>query len=117
MFGSTIKVVSFVSTNDEHIVNQLKRQAAQVTEFITERQIYCTAEVILYEGVSRLQKIAEYLNQNRGMALITTHQHPDIVDFFIGSFAADLIHIAKTPVMSIIPIGVIKYTADMPGIR
>jgi nucleotide-binding universal stress UspA family protein len=116
MFGSTIKVVSFVSTTDEHVVNQLKRQAAQVATFISEREIACTAEVIPFAGMSRVQKIAEYMGQNRGIALITTHQQPEIVDFFLGSFAADLIHIAKMPVMSIIPIGVIKYSADMPGI-
>ncbi len=116
MFDSTIKVVSFVSTTDEHVVNQLKKQATQVTAFISERKVPCTAEVIAFGGQSRVEKIAEYMGKNHGIALVTTHQQPEIVDFFLGSFAADLIHIAKMPVMSIIPIGVIKYSAEMPGI-
>ena len=117
LLGSKIKVVSFVSTKDKLVNSNLNRQATLVKNYIVERGVECTAEVLYYESGSRKEKIVEYMNDNPGMAIITTHQQPEIVEFFLGSFAADVIHLSQTPVMSIIPIGVIKYGNEMPGIR
>ncbi|MDY0280394.1 MAG: universal stress protein [Salinivirgaceae bacterium] len=117
LLDSRIKVVSFVSTKDELVNSNLKRQAQLVRDFVMERGVDCTAEVLFFESGSRKEKMVEYMNNNPGMAIITTHQQPEIVDFLLGSFAADVIHLSQTPVMSIIPIGVIKYGNEMPGIR
>lgn len=44
LFGSTINLVSVLTTDDEFIVNKLKRQMNQVHEFIVEHNIPCTIE-------------------------------------------------------------------------
>ena len=115
--GSSVNVVSFVSTKDELVNSNLNRQATLVKDFIIERGVECTAQVVYFESGSRKEKMVEYMKDNPGMTIITTHQKPEILEFLLGSFAADLIHLSETPVMSIIPIGVIKYDNEMPGTR
>ena len=117
LLDSNIKAVSFVSTHDEFVNNNLKRQASLIENYVQEHGVDCNAEVNYYESGSRTSKIVEFLNNNPGLVIITTHQQPEFVEFFLGSFAADLVHLAQSPVMSIIPIGVIKYANEMPGIR
>lgn len=117
LLGSEIKAVSFVSTTDERIISNLQKQMTQVVDFITERNVKCSGEIISYSGISRVQKMLEYSDAVKGMALITTHQTPEIIGFLLGSFAADTIHSLNFPVMSIIPTGVIKYSSEMPGIK
>ncbi|MFZ7145183.1 MAG: universal stress protein [Bacteroidota bacterium] len=46
LFGSTINLVSVLTTDDEFIVNKLKRQMNQVHEFIVEHNIPCTIEFL-----------------------------------------------------------------------
>ncbi|HOG19837.1 MAG TPA: universal stress protein [Salinivirgaceae bacterium] len=117
LLGSTIKAVSLVSTSDEQVITNLKNQMALVVEYIASREMACTGEVIQYSGKSRKQKMLNYSKKNPGMILITTHQQPELIEFLLGSFAADLVNAAKFPVMSIIPSGIIKYASKMPGIQ
>lgn len=117
LLEAKIKVVSLISTNDEFIFKNIQNQGYQTLDFIKQRGIECTLDIIKYEGNSRQKVISEYLTNNRGLAIITTNQQSEIIDFFIGSFASDLIQIAPVPVMSIAPRGVFKYNMEMPGIQ
>lgn len=116
LLGSKIKIVSLISTDDKLILKNLQIQGYQVLDFIKQRGIECTLDIITHEHNSRQEAISEYLIKNRGLAIITTNQQPEIIDFFIGSFASDLIQIAPVPVMSIAPRGVFKYNWEIPGI-
>jgi len=117
LFNAKIKIVSLVSTNDEHVNANLQNQGRQVLDFVKQRDVDATLDIIKYEGTSRRQRMKEYFEANKGLAIITTNQQPEIIDFFIGSFASDLIQLAPIPVMSIAPQSVFKYNLEMPGIR
>ncbi|HON17867.1 MAG TPA: universal stress protein [Salinivirgaceae bacterium] len=116
MLGSVINVVSFVSTSDALVISYLRRQASIVQEHIEERGVRCITTIQKVE-TSRKEAIQEYLTKNKGLVIVTTHMQPEIIDIFFGSFASEVIHSSPGPVMSIVPIGVIKYSSDLPGIQ
>ncbi len=116
MLGSAIHIVSFVSTTDQQILSYLNRQAETVERFIEERGVGCRFSLINIEK-SRKETIIDFYQKNEGLTIITTHMHPELIDIFIGSFASEVIHHSTGPVMSIAPVGVIKYSSDFPGIK
>ena len=111
-----IFAVSFSSTNYEYVVNHLKRQLAQVKTFVSEAGIEIEAEYKYYNSGSRDEKLVEYIQEKEGdIVMITTHQQAEIIRFFLGSFAEEVIHGAPVPVLSIVPKGTFKTIMTMPG--
>lgn len=105
-FGSIIRVVSVLLTNDEFVVNRLTRQLDQVKKYIEESGLDCTAEIIRdTNGKQSLSDIViDYANKSKGdLIMIMTQQEEDFTDFFIGSSAQGIIHESEIPVLSIIP--------------
>jgi len=105
-FGSIVRVVSVLMTNDEFVVNRLTRQLDQVKKFIEEHGVVCTAEIVRdTKGDSTLaDSIIDYSNKCKGdLIMIMTQQETDFTDFFIGSAAQGIINGSDIPVLSIIP--------------
>ena len=105
-FGSIIRVVSVLLTNDEFVVNRLTRQLDQVKKYIEESGLDCTAEIVRdTNGKQSLSDIViDYANKSKGdLIMIMTQQEEDFTDFFIGSSAQGIIHESEIPVLSIIP--------------
>jgi nucleotide-binding universal stress UspA family protein len=105
-FGSIIRVVSVLLTNDEFIVNRLTRQLDQVKKYITEQGVDCSAEIVRdTKGEQSLaDSIVDYSNKCKGdLIMVMTQQEQDFTDFFIGSSAQGLINESDIPVLSIIP--------------
>jgi nucleotide-binding universal stress UspA family protein len=105
-FGSIIRVVSVLLTNDEFVVNRLTRQLDQVKKYIEEQGVDCTAEIVRdTKGSQTLaESVINYANKSKGdLIMIMTQQEEDFTDFFIGSSAQGIINESDIPVLSIIP--------------
>jgi nucleotide-binding universal stress UspA family protein len=105
-FGSIIRVVSVLKTNDEFIVNRLTRQLDQVKKYITEQGIDCAAEIVrdTKGNQSLAESIIDYANKSKGdLIMIMTQQEQDFTDYFIGSAAQEVINFSDIPVLSIVP--------------
>jgi nucleotide-binding universal stress UspA family protein len=105
-FGSIIRVVSVLRTNDEFIVNRLTRQLDQVKKYIAEQGVECGAEIIRdTKGEHTLaESIIDYANRIKGdLIMLMTQQEQDITEFFIGSSAQGVINNSDIPVLSIVP--------------
>ena len=105
-FGSIIRVVSVLLTNDEFVVNRLTRQLDQVKKFIEEQGVDCTAEIVrdTKGGQSLSESVIDYANKSKGdLIMIMTHQEEEFTDFFIGSSAQGIINESDIPVLSIVP--------------
>ena len=105
-FGSVIRVVSVLMTNDEFVVNRLTRQLDQVKKYIVEQGVDCTAEIVRdTKGKQSLaDSVIDYGNKSKGdLIMIMTQQETDFTDYFIGSSAQEIINESDIPVLSIIP--------------
>lgn len=105
-FGSMIRVVSVLMTNDEFIVNRLTRQLDQVKKSIEKSGINCTAEIVRdTKGSNTLaDSIIDYANKGKGdLIMVMTQQELDFTDYFIGSAAQGIINGSDIPVLSITP--------------
>ena len=103
-FGSIIRVVSVLRTNDEFIVNRLTRQLDQVKKYVVEQGVECGAEIIRdTKGEHTLAaSIIDYANRIKGdLIMLMTQQEQDITEFFIGSSAQEVINTSDIPVLSI----------------
>ena len=88
----------------------------QVKEFISEAGIEIETEYRYYNSGSRDEKLVEFIQEKEGdIVIITTHQQPEIIRFFLGSFAKEVMHSAPVPVLSIVPKGTFKTLMTMPG--
>lgn len=105
-FGSVIRVVSVLMTNDEFVVNRLTRQLDQVKKYIEEQGVDCTAEIVrdTKGSQSLADSVIDYGNKSKGdLIMIMTQQETDFTDYFIGSSAQEMINESDIPVLSIIP--------------
>ncbi len=115
-YDAKIYAVSFSSTRDEGVVGQLKGQLRQVHDFVEKEGIEIESDFQFYDDSDRIDKLLDYIQDKNGdIVLITTHQQPEIVRFFLGSFAKEVIHGAPVPVLSILPKGTFKVLTKMPG--
>jgi len=105
-FGSTVRVVSVLMTNDEFVVNRLTRQLDQVKKAIEAKGVDCTAEIVRDTSGSHslAESIIDFANKSKGdLIMIMTQQELDFTDYFIGSSAQGVIDGSDIPVLSIIP--------------
>ena len=103
LYGSTIHLVSVLTTDDEFIVNKLKRQMHQVDEFIREQIVPCVIEFINNEDVGT--SVIEYSKKIKAdLIMIMTQQEMNWKDLmFISSSAQEVINLSDIPVLSIHP--------------
>ena len=107
LFGSTIKVISVLwSTNHKEITTQLKAQVIQVKNFIEERNVQCTAEILEANKESEeTPLILKYADDQKDVDLIMimTQHETGLIPFFVDKQATEIIRLSRIPVMSIIP--------------
>jgi nucleotide-binding universal stress UspA family protein len=107
LFGSTIKVISVLwSVNHKEISNQLKAQVVQVKNFIEEKNVKCTAEILEAQKESEeTPMILKYAEDQKNVDLIMlmTQKETGLIPFFVDRQATEIIRLSRFPVMSIIP--------------
>lgn len=112
--GAKIFVVSMVTINDDGILKRMELQLNQVVKFISKYDLEVTGSII--KCSDRADGLINFTNENQGdMVVITTHQQLEIVSYFIGSFAAEIIHGLNVPVMSIVPKIKHQLIFNLPG--
>jgi nucleotide-binding universal stress UspA family protein len=105
-FKSKIHAVSVVTTKDDYLISRLELQLEQVKRFVEKSEIQCETKMLKVSGSNEniSNSILDYANEMRGdLIVIMTQQENDIVEYFVGSLAKEIIHKSKIPVMSIVP--------------
>jgi nucleotide-binding universal stress UspA family protein len=102
LFASTIDLVSVLTTDDEFIVNKLKRQMHQVHEYILEQNIPCTVEFLHGDDVA--EEVVRYSKRIKAdIIMVMTQSEMNWSDMFISSASQDIINSSDIPVLSIRP--------------
>ncbi len=101
-FGSTIKVLAVFTSDDEFINNKLSRQLDQVSDFIAEKGVSCTADSV--KGSDVAEEVIKYAEKVKAdLTMIMTQKEMNWTDLFIGSAAQEVINNSDNPVLSIRP--------------
>ncbi|MFN8165025.1 MAG: universal stress protein [Bacteroidia bacterium] len=102
-FSSTINLVSVLTTDDEFIVNKLKRQMNQVHDYIKEHNVPCNVEFVHGSDVG--EEIINYSKKVKAdLIMIMTQEELTWTDsLFISSSAQQIINESDIPVLSVRP--------------
>ena len=107
LYGNVpIKVVSVSTSTDKFIMNKVKRQEIQVRDFLLQKGIECTTQMI---GKAKGKTLAETIIDHgekvgAGLIVIMTQQETNISELFIGSSAQAIINGSDIPIMSVVPV-------------
>ena len=102
LYGAEIDLLSVLTTDDEFIVNKLKRQMNQVEQYVVQHGVSCKAEFI--EGTEVADEIVKYAAARKmDLVMIMTQQEMNWTSMFIGSEAQQVINNSDVPVLSIRP--------------
>lgn len=102
-FGSSIKIVTVSDTDDEFIINKLKRQMNQVIDFVSNAGVTCTADFIIGDDIA--EEIIRFSIKNKAdLILIMTQQEMVWTEYFLGSAPQVIINNSDIPVLSIRPV-------------
>ena len=103
LFGSAIHLVTILTTDDEFIVNKLKRQMDQVHAFVMQHDVACSVEYISGSDIS--EEVINYSKKIKAdLILIMTQQEMNWTNMFISSQAQEIINCSEIPVMSVRPV-------------
>lgn len=105
-FGSVIHAVTMNTSSDNYLINRLRLQLTQVKDFIEKEGVECKTQFIFTEsGNSEMATgLLDYCHQeNADLLMIMTQQETEVIKYFIGSLAKEIIHRCDVPVMSVIP--------------
>jgi nucleotide-binding universal stress UspA family protein len=101
-FGSAIKLVTVINTDDEIITKKLTLQMKQVESFIKKQKIVVTSEFVTNRNVA--EGVIKYAKKVKAdLIMIMTQSEMDWTDLFIGSTAQEIINDSEIPVLSIHP--------------
>lgn len=102
LFGATIHLVTVLPSDDEFIVNKLKRQMQQVHEYLIENNVPCVVEFI--NGSEVPEEVVKYAKKIKAdLIMVMTQQEMDWTDMFISPAAQTIINDSDIPVLSIRP--------------
>lgn len=105
-FGSTIHAVTMNTSSDSYLINRHKMQLTQVRDFIVSQGVKCTQNFLNTDtGNSAMCKALLEFSQNveADLIVIMTQQETEVIKYFMGSLAREVIHESDIPVMSIVP--------------
>lgn len=102
VYHSVVNLMSVINTDDEFIINKLKRQMSQVNDYVTSHGVSATTAFIEGEDIST--EILKHAKQIKAdLIMIMTQEEMDWTDMFIGSEAQQVINDSDIPVLSIRP--------------
>jgi len=107
VYGSTIKIVSALLTEDPEIVNRIKVQLEQVNHFLAKNEVPHTAEIVY--GDNKKDELADlilkYAKDVKGdLIMVMTQEEYFWVNSFVGKTATKILYKSSIPVMSINPV-------------
>jgi len=107
-FGSKVHAVTMNFASDTYIINRLKRQLQQVSDYIKSQGVDCTENFLnTQSGNSNMcNALLEFSHKvEADVIIIMTQQESEVIKYFVGSLAKEIIHSSDIPVMSIVPKG------------
>ncbi len=105
-FGSVIHAVTVNTTSDMYIMNRLKMQLEQVSNYISSNGVECTQNFISGEpgNENMCSTLLDFSYKvEADLIIIMTQQETEVIKYFVGSLAKEIIHNSNIPVMSIVP--------------
>ncbi len=106
LFNSNISVVSVINNKNKDVINKAEEKLMEVENTIKNYGINASHKLEIVDGdKSKIAKgIINTSHKLQGdLIIIMTQQEGDIISFFIGSLAKELIHFSDIPIMSINP--------------
>lgn len=102
-FNAQVSIVGILATNEKEEKGDMEVMLRQVETAAKDQSLNYTVKLI--EDVkNRAVAIVNYCNEVNGdLITIMTDQDAEVSGFFLGPFALQVIHHAKTPVLSIKP--------------
>jgi nucleotide-binding universal stress UspA family protein len=107
-FGSKVHAVTMNTATDTYVINRLNAQLRQVCEYIKSQGVDCTQNFLnTQSGNSNMcNALLEFSHKAEAdLLIIMTQQEADVIKYFVGSLAKEIIHSSDIPVMSIVPKG------------
>jgi len=102
LYGSHIHLMSVLTTDDEFIVNKLKRQMASVENFIKEQDVSCSHEFVKGDDVP--EEIVKYAKKIKAdLVILMTQKEMGWTDMFLSDDAQEVLNETEVPVLSIRP--------------
>ena len=102
LFNSKIHLVTVLTSDDEFIVNKLRRQMTQVNDHIRDHDISSTMDFLHDDNLT--SAIIEYSKKIKADLIMIMTQEENWTDLmFIGSAAQQIINSSDIPVLSIRP--------------
>jgi nucleotide-binding universal stress UspA family protein len=102
LYGSHIYLMSVLTTDDEFIVNKLKRQMASVENFIKEHNVSCSHEFVTGNDVA--EEISKYAKKIKAdLVILMTQKEMGWTDMFLSDEAQEVLNETDVPVLSIRP--------------
>src|SRR4029450_5784042 len=90
LYGAEIDLLTVLTTDDEFILNKLKRQMNQVQQYSVQQDVRWKAEFI--EGKEVADEIVKYaVSSKMDLIMIMTQQEMNWTSMFIGSEAQQVI--------------------------
>lgn len=105
-FKSVIHTVTVNTINESYIINRLKMQLDQVCNFIKASGVECTQNFISSESGNEnvCKALLDFSHKvEADLIIIMTQQETEVIKYFVGSLAKEIIHNSDIPVMSIVP--------------
>jgi nucleotide-binding universal stress UspA family protein len=105
-FNSVVHAVTVNVSNDTYIMNRLKLQLDQVSSYIKSHGIECTQTFLNSESGNEnmCKALLDFSHKvEADLIIIMTQQETEVIKYFVGSLAKEIIHNSDIPVMSIVP--------------
>ncbi|CAN5488922.1 hypothetical protein BH11BAC1_BH11BAC1_24600 [soil metagenome] len=102
LYGSHIYLMSVLTTDDEFIVNKLKRQMLSVENFIKEHNVSCSHEFVTGDDVA--EEIVKYAKKIKAdLVVLMTQKEMGWTDMFLSDESQKVLNDTDVPVLSIRP--------------
>jgi nucleotide-binding universal stress UspA family protein len=102
LYGSHIYLMSVLTTDDEFIVNKLKRQMISVENFVKEHHVSCSHEFVTGDDVA--EEIVKYAKKIKAdLVILMTQKEMGWTDMFLSDEAQEVLNDTDVPVLSIRP--------------
>jgi len=107
-FNSVVHAVTINTSDDAYIMNRLKLQLDQVSSYIKSQGVECTQTFLNSESGNEnmCKALLDFAHKvEADLIMIMTQQETEVIKYFVGSLAKEIIHNSDIPVMSIVPKG------------
>lgn len=105
-FKSVVHAVTINTTTDTYIMNRLKMQLEQVSNYIKSQGVECTQNFINSDSGNEnmCNALLDFSHKvEADLIMIMTQQETEVIKYFVGSLAKEIIHNSDIPVMSLVP--------------